>query len=286
MAQSPTHKFGQIIGDMLEGMLRGPLGAIAARHGFYLDYKHPRPARGNKRKVAWTDQQGNEHDLDYVLERGGSENEQGLPKAFIETAWRRYTKHSRNKAQEIQGAILPLAAKYSACNPFLGAVLAGVFTEGSLQQLRTNGFCVLYLPYDSIVRAFSRAGIDASFDEETADNDVRRKVDVYDALSRAQKARIPRGLQKDHATELDAFLQSLEQSLTRKLLKVYVVALHGATCEVSSVEEALKFLEGYDESRAVRGFVRYEVNAKYSNGDQITGEFQDKSAAIAFLKGL
>jgi hypothetical protein len=286
MAQSPTHRFGQIIGDMLEGMLRGPLGAIAARYGLYLDYKHPRPARGNKRKVAWTDQQGNEHDLDYVLERGGSENEQGLPKAFIETAWRRYTKHSRNKAQEIQGAILPLAARYSACNPFLGAVLAGVFTEGSLQQLRTNGFGVLYLPYDSIARAFSRAGIDASFDEETPDEEVQRKVNAYEALSNAQKARIPRGLRKDHAAELDEFLRRLERSLARKLLRVCVAALHGPSCEVHTVEEALDFIENYDESHAVTGFVRYELNAHYSNGDRITGEFQEKNAAIAFLKGL
>ena len=46
---------------------------------------------------------------DYVLERGGTDTVRGLPAAFIETAWRRYTKHSRNKAQEIQGAVLALA---------------------------------------------------------------------------------------------------------------------------------------------------------------------------------
>ena len=45
---------------------------------------------------------GNVHDLDYVFEQGGTEATIGQPKAFIEIAWRRYTKHSRNKAQEIQ----------------------------------------------------------------------------------------------------------------------------------------------------------------------------------------
>jgi hypothetical protein len=105
MAESPSHKFGQIIGELLEEVLRKPLMRIARRHGLYLDFKHPRKARGNKRKVCWTDHKGNKHDLDYVLEFGGSETVIGKPKAFIESAWRRYTKHSRNKAQEIQGSV-------------------------------------------------------------------------------------------------------------------------------------------------------------------------------------
>jgi len=79
----------------------------------------------------------------------------GTPAAFIEVAWRRYTKHSRNKAQEIQGAILPLAEKFRWSNPFLGAVLAGVFTDGSLEQLRSLGFHVLYFPYETLVTAGS-----------------------------------------------------------------------------------------------------------------------------------
>ena len=177
-----AHKFGQIIGDTLEGMLRAPLKTIARKHGLYLDYKHPRPARGHKSKVTWTDEKGNSHDLDYVLEHGGSESERGTPKAFIETAWRRYTKHSCNKVQEIHGAILPLARTYSRYAPFLSAVFAGVFTEGALQQLRSNGFAILYFPYPSIIEAFACTGIDAAFDEDTPDEELQVKVDKYKRL--------------------------------------------------------------------------------------------------------
>src|ERR1700733_3295387 len=102
MANSPSHKFGQIIGELLEKMFQAPLTAIARKHGLYLDYKHSRPARGNKVKVNWADSKGNSHDLDYVLEHGGTEDVVGIPKAFIETAWRRYTKHSKNKVQKMQ----------------------------------------------------------------------------------------------------------------------------------------------------------------------------------------
>ena len=135
MAESPAHRFGQVIGELLESVVLPQLEAFCRKEGLYLDHqKRDRPARAGK-KVAWTDQYGNTHDLDFVIERGGTDREIGRPVAFIESAWRRYTKHSRNKAQEIQGAILPLAEKYRWNNTFLGTVLAGVFTDGSLEQL-------------------------------------------------------------------------------------------------------------------------------------------------------
>lgn len=179
VAASPSHKFGQIIGDLLEAATREPLHGVAAEFGLYFDDKHSRPARGGKIKVAWTDLKGNVHDLDYVFEEGGSETTIGRPRAFIEIAWRRYTKHSRNKAQEIQGAIGPLAETYAYSHPFLGVVLAGEFTSGSLTQLKSLGFRVLYYTYDDVVEAFAKVGIDASFDEGTSDAVIQRKVDAF-----------------------------------------------------------------------------------------------------------
>ncbi|PYU96302.1 MAG: hypothetical protein DMG25_02190, partial [Acidobacteria bacterium] len=64
------------------------------------------------------------HDLDYVLERGGTEDTLGVPIAFIESAWRRYTKHSKNKAQEIEAAVMPIALTFARHQPFCGAVVA------------------------------------------------------------------------------------------------------------------------------------------------------------------
>lgn len=103
MAESPAHRFGQIVGEVLESAIIPLLDSFANTHGLYLDKKGPRPGRAGK-KCSWVDLNKNTHDLDYVLERGGTLQKRGIPAAFIETAWRRYTKHSRNKAQEIQGA--------------------------------------------------------------------------------------------------------------------------------------------------------------------------------------
>lgn len=286
MASSPGHQFGQIIGDLLEMMLRDPLRKVADRHGLYLDHKHPRPARNGRRKVAWTDHKGNVHDLDYVFERGGSETEIGAPKAFIESAWRRYTKHSRNKAQEIQGAIVPLVETYSQHYPFLGVVLAGVFTEGSLQQLRSHGFSILHFPYEVVCKAFSTVGIDARFDEDTSDEELLRKVAAFKGLSQRQRRKLTANLLKARALEFTAFLHELETSLSRSLSRIHVLALHGPSAELHSVIDAVRFIEGYDELRAAEGFVRYEIQAEYSNGDTITGTFHDKATALQFLRGL
>src|SRR3989442_610987 len=167
MAESYAHRWGQIIGDVFEQFVRDMLKGIAEKHRLYLDYKKPRSARAKQSgrdlsKVTWQDSYGNRHDLDYVLERGGTEDVLGVPLAFIESAWRRYTKHSKNKVQEIEAAVLPIALTFARHQPFCGAVLSGKFTRNALAQLESKGFSVFHIPYASILEAFKETGIDAS----------------------------------------------------------------------------------------------------------------------------
>lgn len=197
MAQSPAHKFGQVIGDVLEAAIVPLLAAFARTYGLYLDRKGPRPCRRG-RKCTWVDLNGNAHDLDFVLERGGTPQALGTPVAFIETAWRRYTKHSRNKVQEIQGAIEPLAETHHGVRPFKGAILAGVFTGAAIAQLQSLGFSVVYIPYDSVVTVFRRFGIDAAFDENTPDREVETKIAAYKQLRPAQRKKLAVALVKRH----------------------------------------------------------------------------------------
>lgn len=60
----------------------------------------------------------------------------------------------------------------------MGVVLAGDFTNGALTQLKSLGFGVLYFPYETVVKAFSKFGINAAFDEKTAEADFRKKLIV------------------------------------------------------------------------------------------------------------
>jgi hypothetical protein len=108
VAKSPAHRFGQIIGDLLEEIILPQLQKYCDERSLYLDKKGKRTARPGS-KVSWQDRYENFHDLDFVIESGGTDDVLGRPVAFIEAAWRRYTKHSRAKAQEIQGAVMPIA---------------------------------------------------------------------------------------------------------------------------------------------------------------------------------
>ena len=286
MAQSPAHRLGQIIGDQLELAVRQPLEDIAKEFDLYLDYKHPRPARNRRKKVSWRDSRGNTHDLDYVLEEGGSERTLGRPCAFIETAWRRYTKHSRNKAQEIQGAITPLAKTYQNSHPFLGAVLAGVFTEGSLAQFRSHGFSLAYCPYENIVEAFSTEGVDISSEENTPELELQNKVTTFDQLNEDSKNKIAGRIRQLNSEQFNRFYQDLRSCLSRRVECVFVLALSGEAYRFESIEDAVDYVSKFDQSEPATKFVRYELNIRYSNGDEIRGVFEERGRAIKFLRSM
>jgi len=287
MAVSFAHKFGQIIGELLEMAVEPRLSAFAVKHGLFLDRKGTRKARQG-RKVTWTDAYGNAHDLDFVLERGGTDTEIGCPVAFIETAWRRYTKHSRNKAQEIQGAIQPLFEKYRHVSPFKGVVLAGDFTEGALQQIGSLGFAVLHVSCQTVWDAFKAFGIDATFGEETKESEFKKKISEWNRLSDKDKRSVAKKLlvlNKRQTTR--RFFDSLKNSVSRRIVRIVILPLHGSKLEVASIAAAVEKLDGYDEATArAQGFVKYEVSVWYNTGCKVEASCPAKSDAIDFLNGL
>ena len=283
MAESPSHRFGQIIGEVLEASVTPLLAAFAEKHGLYLDRQGHRRCRPGKR-CTWLDLNKNKHDLDFVLERGGTSEKLGVPAAFIETAWRRYTKHSRNKAQEIQGAIVPLAETYRNARPFVGVVLAGVFTDGALKQLRSIGFSVLYFSYDSVVSAFKKFGIDASSEEDTPDSAFSKKVARYEALSNEQRAALSAKLLNTQKKDVADFMTALEKVVSRQIQSIIVLPLHGRFVELRTVDEAIRFIEAYKEKAGAHPIERYEIQVRYNNDDSVDGNFRDKSDALDFLR--
>jgi hypothetical protein len=283
MAESPAHRFGQVIGELLESVMRPQLEAFCEQQGLYLDHqKKVRPARSGK-KVTWTDQYGNIHDLDFVIERDGTDKQIGRPLAFIESAWRRYIKHSRNKAQEIQGAILPLAEKYRWNNPFLGTVLAGIFTEGSIGQLRSLGFNVLYFPYESLVAAFRSEGIDIAFDEDTPDLVFRRTTERIERTSPEVLGRIRTHLITANQTAINTFFDALNKRLGRHVIRVIVIPLYGRANEFTTIEDAVKFLDQHKIYEGSGNFRKYEVRVDFSNGDKVEAFLEAKPKVKEFL---
>jgi hypothetical protein len=290
MAESLAHRWGQIIGDVFEVFVRNVLTEIANRHTLYLDFKRARAARYGESKVTWQDGYGNKHDLDYVLERGGTEGEFGVPVAFIESAWRRYTKHSKNKVQEIEAAVMPIALTFSRHQPFCGAVLAGEFTRNALTQLESKGFSVLHVPYESILEAFKDTGIDASsLDAITTEAEFRRKIEQWQTLPQpVTTERFLKSLYRLHATDVAKFQARLEASLLRAVVSVRLAVLRGDTVECSDIASAVAYLIEEGKTYRVREHSEqremFEIIVRFNTGAKIEATFPGRPEAIAFLR--
>jgi hypothetical protein len=283
MAEAKGHKFGQTLGDYCEHAIEPILQEFANKHGLYLDRQGNRPARRGKR-VRWIDSYGNCHDLDYVLERGGTPNKLGTPVAFIESAWRRYTKHSRNKAQEIQGAVLPLRDRHRYSAPFMGCFLAGDYTSGARDQLASLGFHLIYFDYPTIIEAFKLVGIDARYDESTPDEEFAEKQLKWDKLSQSARDKVWKKLLDLNAANIRHFMEALERAVNRQISIVRVIPLHGTPVDCPNVNDAIQFVAGYSEDEACEPLLKYEVQIRYNNGDKVDAQFNEKAGVIDFLE--
>lgn len=282
MAQSPAHAWGQIVGKVIEVGVVPLLISTANEYDLYLDSVGPRQARPGK-KVTWHDKYGNKHDLDYVLERGGSEAQLGTPVGFVEVAWRRYTKHSKNKAQEIQGAILPLAETYYRESPFLGAIIAGEFTKNALTQLHSVGFQVLYFPYSDVLSAFDTVGIDAGYQENTPIHEFILKIKQWESLSDEQRNRVGVSLISNRHDNVQEFVSALRATMARLVEIVIVIPLFGDSLEFSGLDTALEYFSIEPRLTGSDSFIRVEVEVRYTNGDIVSGAFHTIHDAANFL---
>jgi flagellar hook protein FlgE len=284
MAASPSHRFGQVVGTILEETLQPELQRFCDARGLYLDRHGARVGVRKDRKVSWYDKYGNKHDLDFVIEKGGSDTVQGRPVAFIEAAWRSYTKHSKNKAQEIQGAVLPISEKYERDAPFLGAVLAGEFTKPSLDQLKSAKFEVVYLPYETVIQAFESVEINARFDEKSNDSAFAECIEQIGLLTAPKREELQYNLRASNRQAFDNFFASLGKLLDRAIERITVLPLFGASVSFSTTTAASAFIEEFDMSHQGGVFQKYEVTVIYTNKDEIRGVFDSKDGAKEFLR--
>jgi hypothetical protein len=109
---SAGHKLGQIIGDWYEEYFALPLLTnIANRLNLFVDSRFvTRSCRGEK--ILWEDDDGNAVDYDFVMELDGTATSLGTPVAFFETFWRRGSRHSKDKARDDSGKLLPMKSTY------------------------------------------------------------------------------------------------------------------------------------------------------------------------------
>jgi hypothetical protein len=177
---SAGHKLGQLIGDWFERCFVLPLlTRVADDLDLFLDNRFiDRPARGEK--ILWPDAEGNEVDYDFVLELHGSQTDIGLPVAFIESFWRRGSRHSKDKARDDSGKLRPMRATYPTAR-FLGIIAAGHFTGPARDLVRSQDIDLFYVPKDKVVRAFRDNGLLMDYPDKAPEVDKRRIAAAFES---------------------------------------------------------------------------------------------------------
>jgi hypothetical protein len=167
-SSSSGHKLGQIVGDWFEEYIATHvLQEIADKLGLYLDHRFKkRSSRGEK--ILWQDLDGNEVDYDFVLELNGSDSVQGIPIAFFETFWRRGARHSKDKARDDSGKLLPMRATYPTAR-VLGIISAGDFTKPAQELVRSRCIDLFYVPKEQICKAWRGQGIEIDYHDNATE---------------------------------------------------------------------------------------------------------------------
>lgn len=255
--------------------------------GYYVDRQGPRPTRSYRKKVTWIDYNQNKHDLDFVIEKNGTDEVVGIPVAFIESAWRRYTKHSVNKAGEIANALIPLRQTYQGHNPFMGAIVAGEWTAGGLIHMKSQGINVVHIPVPIIINAFECVGLDFNFNEDTSTDDLQYQVDKWNSLSYDHRLSVVDNLIESTNPYFHDFIDELRTHLSRKIDRIIIIPLYGDVLYALTLDEAINVIHhfdsvlGYDQGLELK---KIEIQLRFSNRDKIDASFTSKRDAIEWLE--
>ncbi|CAH0417566.1 hypothetical protein KAR50_00450 [Periweissella fabaria] len=289
MANSPSHVLGTAIGGLFEDTLKYYLKDLADADNLFMDYQHPRIARNNKKKVTWKDNKNNSHDLDIVLEKNGSEEKLGKPVAFIEMAWRRYTKHSKNKAEEIGDVLTALNETFSSTKPFFGAVIVGEWTRSAILQLESKGIVVAEIQYKNFVNTIkSITNIDIGTEEDTSEDDLQKKAtDLVEHLSKEQnKEKVIKKIIDDNSLTLKKFKIGLQNHLQRQIAEIVVSTLYGQPKNFSDITTAVNYLNAETSPDSSLPIDHIYIMIKYNNGSEVTGRYKTVPETIQFLNNI
>jgi len=170
---SSGHKLGQIVGDWFEeDVAIYLLSQVAKELNLFLDNRfRDRSCRGNK--ILWKDLDGNRVDYDFVLELNGSDEKQGIPVAFFETFWRRGARHSKDKARDDSGKLMPMRATYPTAR-VLGILAAGDFTQPAQELVQSRGIDLFYIPKNHICSAWLKSGIEIDYPDTASEQEKNR----------------------------------------------------------------------------------------------------------------
>jgi hypothetical protein len=174
------HKIGQVIGDWYEEYVAlRILTKVASSLNLYLDHRFNSRTVRTTSKILWYDLESNAVDYDFVLEIGGTDSQVGLPVAFFETFWRRGARHSKDKARDDSGKLVPMSITYPTVR-MMGIISAGDFSEPAKELVSSRGIDLFYISKDQIMSAWASKGKNIDYDDKASEEE---KQEVSDKIS-------------------------------------------------------------------------------------------------------
>jgi hypothetical protein len=248
------------------------LSEVAQRLKLYLDHRFKkRPARGSK--LVWRDQDGNAVDYDFVMELGGSDSELGVPVAFIESCWRRGSRHSKDKARDDTGKLVPMREMYPTAR-FLGVVVGGDFTAPARELVRSREIDLLYVPKEKIVTAFQKAGLTVDYLDSSSEQVKRGLARSFaSGFTNAAKAEIVHNLKELlGGAVVSGYVSSVHSALAALPQEIRILEVRASAPRIfESIYEASEFLQSptFDFDTFSQGY-RYEIT--YRDGSEFSRE--------------
>ncbi|HUG90600.1 MAG TPA: hypothetical protein VML55_07195 [Planctomycetaceae bacterium] len=270
---SAGHKLGQLVGDWFERSFVLPmLEQVAARLQLYLDHRfQTRPVRGDR--LVWRDADGNAVDYDFVMELNGSDDTLGVPVAFLESFWRRGKRHSKDKARDDSGKLLPMRETHPTAR-FLGIIAGGDFTVPARELVKSRGIDLFYVPKDKIVAAFDALGLQMDYPDRSAEEIKRQLVDSFDARLTDETRRGAADKLRDliGPASITTYVSRVHSALGALPQEIRLLSRrNSAACVFERVSDATEFLAApqFDFTSPRESYV-YEIT--YSDGSEFSRE--------------
>lgn len=282
-AASAGHQLGQLVGDWLEDHFTSPLLQRAATVlRLYLDHRRQgRACRGDK--VLWRDEDGNSVAYDFVMELDGTNERLGVPVAFSETFWRRGSRHSKDKARDDSGKLMPMKDTYPTAQ-FAGIVAGGDFTKPAVQLVKSRGIDLLLIPKGKVVAAFAKHAVQIDYPDKLPEPQKAQLVAAFRAkVNDAVKAQVADELRAMIGeASLDSYVDRIKGALGALPQEIRIAARRTAVpASFESIEDASAFLQDphFDFGTATDDYL-YEIT--FADGR----EFERSVPTLADLRFL
>ncbi len=281
---SAGHKLGQLIGDWYEEYFALPLLKKVASHlKLYLDHRFRKRASRESDRIIWMDDDGNAVNCDFVMEVDGSDSLRGVPVGFFECFWRRGSRHSRDKARDDSGKLMPLRDTYPSAR-FLGIVAGGDFTSPARALLQSRRIDLLYVPKAKIIAAFESHGLQMDYPDKLVETEKSKLAETFEqGLTAGIKRKAAASLRKMVGeTTLNTYVDRVRAALGALPQEIRVRSQKQSNAAIfESVAAATEFLDEptFDFSAPTENFI-YEIT--YSDGS----DFERQVSTLDELRAL